>query len=355
MSKADGFETDAEAQENLENKEVNDASFMNASFDDDNDDDEDDDNDEFQTAKDLSAFTLPDAEKTDDKSGEGKGKINFEDKETEEKEEEEETDDDDDDDSEDFSEKELEKLNKKLGTNFKGKEDLKKSLQIEETQDERVAEQTEIQKSENTLKAISSYLEKSDEDLVRIDLTHQASVKKLDITDPKVIQDIEDKIDALKDIEEFDAKAKTLRTNLENASKSTQQKIDGIKSKWEKQDEATATKNREQLQSAIAEFQAKDFYGITISEEAAKQVYKNIRTLKFANEINSSQKNIAELALLMHFKEEIQKKASGATFGDGVKTVFDQLGQKAPRSLSQAKTGTGGNAKDLDLVSGFVS
>lgn len=348
MITGDGFETDAEAQENLENKETNDSSFMNSSFDDDNDDDDDDDdNEEFQTAKDLSNFIIPTEDKDDNKSGEGKNKINFEDKEAEEE-------DDDDDESEEFSEKELEILNKKLGTNFKGKEDFKKSLQIEETQDERVNEQSEIQKSENTLKAISAYLEKSDEDLVRIDLTHQASVKKLDVTDPKVIQDIEDKIDALKDIEEFDAKAKTLRTNLENASKSTQQKIDGIKSKWEKQDEATASKNREQLQSAIAEFQGKDFYGITISEEAAKQVYKDIRTQKFFKEINSSQKNIAELALLMHFKEEIQKKASGATFGDGVKTVFDQLGQKAPRSLSQAKTGTGGNAKDLDLVSGFV-
>lgn len=261
--------------------------------------------------------------------------------------EEEENDDDD-------IEADLKKLNEKLGTDFKDLDSIKNALKKDDEKAEIEKEKETFQQLSDSVSQYESYVSKTNEDLVRLSVTSDFHTAKKDINNPEVIQEIEDKIEALKDLGEIDKQGNLIRNELKNTLSDLKGKKEAIETKWATAETATAQKNKEDLQNAFAEFgKSGNFYGVKVTPDDIKEVYKEVVSGEFFKKVNSDQKSIAELALIRKFKDQIQKASSSPTHSDGIKKVFDELGQKTPRSLSQAGSGTG-NKDAFAEVAGFV-
>lgn len=246
----------------------------------------------------------------------------------------------------------LEKLNKALGTDAKSIEELKSQLQKEDTVNDRQKEEETFNRNSQTIDYLKDIVAKTPEDLVRYDLAWRAHQAKRDVNSQEVKDEIEDKIETLKSLGELDAKAELLRSNFNSSLEKLSSENASIQSKWEGEKKATAEKNREALRTNFSDLvKNKEFMGVTIDKDAAIDIYKKITDGQFFNEVNSNQRNIAELALMWYNREQIQKNATRPDHSEGVKSVFAQLpGQKNSRSFTTAHGSTGNNGVDADIL-----
>lgn len=282
-----------------------------------------------------------------------------EDDEQEEEEEEEDDDDlfeenDNDDDSTDFDEKEIEILNKKLGTDFKSAEELKKSLGAKDLESEQQKEEAEYKKLTNNVALYDKYIALDNESLIREQLLSEASNAKKDITDPDVIEEIEEKIQGLIDLKILDSTANTLRSNLENQKEKTEISIQKIDEKRTLSEQEVKRKNTEDLQNAFTDIYAGGkFLGMDVTKEDIQDAYESVRTNKFFDSVNGNQEMIAKFALFVKYEKQISKLSNKPTHSDKVKDEFTFLAGNAGkqrRSITQANgSASSGSAKD-DLM-----
>jgi hypothetical protein len=267
----------------------------------------------------------------------------------EEQEEEEENDDslfneeeeEENDDEENFSANELDSFNKKLGTDFKSVEDLKASFQSKETESDEAKEEADYQVLTNKVTLYEKYIGMDNENLVRNQLLSQATAQKKDINDPEVADEIEERLEGLKDLDQLDSMAETLRSNLQSQKERTQNSVDVIDNKRVEVSNASARKNIDDLQNAFTGiFDAKEFLGITVTKEDVLEVYEDIRSNKFFEGVNNNQEMIAKFAMFVKYEKEISKLTNAPTHSDRTKTAFDflsQNGKRTPRSITSAK------------------
>lgn len=301
--------------------------------------DEDEDSDLIEQESDFEAYE--NAEEDDDEEEDEDDENVFGEEEDEE---------DEEDDTE-FNEKELELFNKKLGTDFKTVDDLKKSFNTQDKENASEKEAAEYKVLENKVNLYDRYIGMNNETLIRNQLTSQAIQEKKDVNDPDVVQEIEDKIEGLNDLGQIDSFADTLRSNLQTQKEKTLSAIEKIDNKRVESENIVAKKNIDDLQNALSDiFVQKEFAGVTISKEDIRDVYEDIRTQKFFDRINGNQEMIAKVAMFLKKEEEIQKLGKRPTHSDNTKTAFEVLAgnsQKTRRSITQANgSASSGNAND---------
>lgn len=305
-----------------------------------NHEDYDDDDDSDLIERDLSFEDFENEEENEEE--EENDNVDFE--------EEDNDDDEEEDDNDDFNEKEIEVLNKKLGTDFKNAEDVKNLLKSTEKESDSEKEAIEYKVLTNKIGLYDRYIGMDNENLVRNQLLSQATGEKKDIEDQNVLDEIEEKIEGLKDLEQLDSFAETLRSNLQTQKDKTQLSIDKIEDKRVETQNAIAKKNIDNLQNALSDmYIQKEFLGITITKEDVKEVYEDVRTNKFFDRINNNQEMIVKLAMFLKKEEELQKLGNRPTHSDNTKTAFEALtgNQKARRSIIQANGSTSsGSTKD---------
>lgn len=263
-------------------------------------------------------------------------------------------DDDDNDQSTEFNEKELEVLNKKLGTDFKSVEDLKKSFNAKDQESEQQKEDAEYKKLSNRVDLFDRYIAMDNETLIREQLLSEASNQKRDITDPDVIEEIEEKIEGLKDLKTLDSMADTLRSNLQNQKEKTAGSIKEIDDKRTLSEQEKARKNTDDLQNAFTDIFAQGkFLGMDITKQDIQDAYESVRTNKFFERVNGNQEMIAKFAMFVKHEERISKLTNKPTHSDKVKDEFNFLAGntgKQRRSITQATgSASSGNSKD-DLL-----
>lgn len=263
-------------------------------------------------------------------------------------------DDNDDDQSTEFNEKELEVLNKKLGTDFKSVEDLKKSFNAKDQETEQQKEDAEHKRLSNNVGLFERYIAMDNESLIREQLLSEASNAKRDITDPDVIEEIEEKIEGLKDLKTLDSMADTLRSNLKNQMEKTQSSIQQIDDKRILSQQEIARKNTDDLQNAFTDiFTQGKFLGMDVTKQDIQDAYESVRTNKFFESVNGNQEMIAKFAMFVKYEKEISKLSNKPTHSDKVKDEFNFLAENAGkqrRSITQANgSASSGNAKD-DLL-----
>jgi hypothetical protein len=319
----DAIDTDSNLFETLNNRE-----------------DYDDDDDSDLLNKELS---FEDFDNQEEEEEEFDDNVNFEDEDEEEEEEKEE-------ESNEFNEKEIEILNKKLGTDFKNAEEVKNLLKSTEKESDSEKEAIEYKVLTNKIGLYDRYIGMDNENLVRNQLLSQATGDKKDIEDQNVLDEIEEQIQGLHDLNQLDTFAETLRSNLQTQKDKTQVSIDKIEDKRIETENAIARKNIDNLQNALSDmYIQKEFLGITITKDDVKEVYEDVRTNKFFDRINNNQEMIVKLAMFLKKEEELQKLGNRPTHSDNTKTAFEALtgNQKARRSIIQANGSTSsGNAKD---------
>lgn len=282
----------------------------------------------------------------------------FDDEEEEEETEEEEEEDDlfnndseEEEETTDFNEKELEVLNKKLGTDFKSVEDLKKSFNAKDQETEQQKEDAEYKRLSNNVVLFDRYIAMDNESLIREQFLSEASNAKKDITDPDVVEEIEEKIQGLKDLNTLDSMANTLRGNLQNQKEKTEGSIKQIDDKRTLTKQEVARKNTDDLQNAFTDIFAKGkFLGMDVTKQDIQDAYESVRTNKFFESVNGNQEMIAKFAMFVKYEKEISKLSNKPTHSDKVKGEFNFLAGnegKQRRSITQANgSASSGNAKD---------
>lgn len=265
--------------------------------------------------------------------------------------------DDDEDDDFDFTEKELADFNKKLGTDFKSIEELKSSFNKQDKESEESKEKTEYTVLTNKLSLYDTYIEMNNETLIKNQLISQAAGEKKDINSQDVLDEIDDKIESLKDLGLLDSQADTLRSNLQNQRDKVQSSIEKIDQKKQAREEEIIRNNVAGLQNALSEvFQKGDFMGITVSKEDINEVYSDIRNNKFFEAVNKDQGTIAKLALFIKYEKEISKLVNAPTHSEKTKSAFEFLANNSKgkaRSLASA-TGTASSGNAEENLLGFI-
>ena len=309
----------------------------------DNIEDEDDDDllgDEMKSFEDYEAEEEDEAEDEDEEEEEDPL---FENEEEEEESEE---------------EADIEDFNKKLGTNFKTIDELKESLKKTDEISEKEKEDAEYRTLNNKVILYDKYIGMDNEELIRNQLLTQARQEKKDIEDKDVLDDIEEQIQGLKDLRQLDSMAETLRSNLQNQKEKVVQSIEKIDSKREKTEQEIARKNRDNLQTVLADiFDKKEFFGVTVTKEDIQDVYKDITTNKFFDSVNGNQEVIAQLALFLKYREQISTITNKPTHSDKLKDEFNTLlgnkGKAQRRSIATAKGSASQGSAEENLL-GFL-
>jgi len=254
-------------------------------------------------------------------------------------------------DEENLNEKDLELFNKKLGTDFKSVEELKKGFSKQEEDSETKKEEVEYKILTNKISLFDKYIGMDNENLVRNQLLSQAAQEKKDTTDPDVLEDIEEKIQGLNDLNQLDSMADTLRSNLLNQKDKTAAAVKQIDDKRIASENEIARKNTNDLQNALADiFTQKEFLGITVTKEDIHDVYQDIKSNKFFDSVNNNQEMIAKFAMFLKYEKQISELGKRPTHSDKTKDAFSLLSGndgKQRRSITQANgSASSGNAKD---------
>ena len=277
--------------------------------------------------------------------------------EEEESEEEEEEIEEEEEEENELTDKDLESFNKKLGTDFKSVDDLKKSFKKEETESEEKKEAVLYDNLKEKVFLYDKYIDMDNESLIRSQLMSEAQAKKLDINDPEVIESVEEKLEGLRDLEQLDSMAETLRANLIAQKDKVETQVTAIDQKREASEKAVMAKNREDLEVALSNiFVNKTFYGADLKKEDVLEFFKNITTGKFHDRVNNNQEMIAQFAMFVKFKDVISKKANGPTQSDNTKREFNLLKQessKNSRSVANAR-GTSTSGSPSDNLKAFI-
>jgi len=253
---------------------------------------------------------------------------------------------------EDMTADEIAALNKKLGTDFKGKEDIKKLLKKDDEVSETEKEDAELKMLTTRVDLFQRYVNMNNESLVRENLLSAAIAAKKDINDQAVLDEIDEKIQGLKDLEQLDSTGELIRQNVKITQTNTQEKIDKITEKRDLAQKAVGKKNTEELQNAFAEiFNGGEFLGVTVTKEDIQDAFKGIRDKSFFERVNKDQGMIARLALFVKFEDQIKKIAGGPTHSDGIKKTLEEItGQNRNaqgRTITTARATASSDSSDL--------
>ena len=264
--------------------------------------------------------------------------------------------DEEDENDQEMSDEDLASFNKKMGTDFKSSEELKKSFNKLDAKNEEEQEAIELTKYQKNVELYDEFIKMDDEQLIRHQLTSQAQLDKKDINSDEVKEEIEDTIAGLKDLNTLKTMADNLRGNLKNLKEKSQQSADKIIDKNNKKAQESSQKKLQEIQSTLTEvFQEGHFMGVEVTKEMMTEVYLDIKSEKFHDRANKDQGLIARLALFERLEEEILKRATAPTHSDKTKSAFAQLvgnDKNKPRNIAQASGSATGS--DVDNVLAFV-
>lgn len=296
-----------------------------------------------------------DSDNDSEEDEEDSDELNFDD-DSEEDDDDSEEENDDENDDDDFD---LEAFNKKLGTEYKTKSELKAALNLKEETSEDKKEEEELSNIEATLSMYEPIMRLSNEDIMRKQYESIAIQKQLDINDEDVQIDIEEKVQLLIDNGTLDLYAKDLRKEIEDKVLSPAlEKKKEIETNRIQRENAKRKTEKENLQNAFADFyHTGNFYGIKPDKNKIAEVYKKASGSDFLQKISSDPKLKAELALFVEFKEEIFKKSTGLNYGDGMKAVLDEFKSKKDNvnvSRIQSKGGSVGSNKSEGLIADIL-
>ena len=345
--------------ENTQEREDQDIDFANDMFNFDRDDLAIEEEDDIRDLTDFDGVdTLQEEEDseqdTDEEEEEEEEDLDsiFEEKKEEEEEE----------DDEEFTDEDLASLNKKLNKNFQTTQELKDFLSKGEEKKETNTEDEDYQKAVNTLSWYEPIMKLNDEDLLREDFKARYSRSGKDLNDQDVQDEIEDKIEEMIDARTLSLHAANLRKDIQSQviDKFEKQKQEIEKAREERK-AAQELSEKEEIKNALADIYNKEnFYGVKPDKKTIAKVYESVRSGDFLKTLQSDKKAVAELAMMMEYKETIYKKSSGLNYNDGMAAVLNDFKAKkdrtgnAPIVGAQKRGSVGSSDKSQGLLASLL-
>ena len=258
----------------------------------------------------------------------------------------------------------LEAFNKKFSQSFKSEQELQEFLKGKTQEEEADKDDQILLEASNQLSILEPYLELDasgidhkidDEKLMRSQFETIAVKEGKDLNNEDVQIDIEEKIQELHDSGKFYKQANLLRNNITKA-------VDGYtKIKETITDKRATVKleqeklSKEKLQNEFVGLHSQgNFYGIDIDKKTIAEVYRNVASGKFIENLKTDNKAIAELALMAAYKEKIFKKSTGLTYNEGMKAILDEFKSKGTKESLIAKAQKRGSAGSTEGSKGLI-
>lgn len=252
----------------------------------------------------------------------------------------------------------LDFFNKTLNKDFKTREELQSFLEKEKEVEQAEDEDKLYETAEKTVEFYSDILKLNNEDLMRRQLEYKAIQEQKDINDEDVKYDIEEAIERMRDNYVLDTNADVLRTKLQANNDAEQKTIDRIKQGREEKIKSQKDEENRVVQKTLSDMYAKgDFFGVKLSKERLANAYKASTSGKFIESLSTNKKLLSELAVFAEFKDEIFKKATGLTYSDGIKSVFQDHANSQDKGRGIAtsqRQGSVGNSEDDDLINAIL-
>ena len=201
------------------------------------------------------------------------------------------------------------KVGKEIGLNVNSKEEFLKTLND-------YAEQLKNQNNQpapnSQITELRSYLSLSDRDLVAEELK----------ADGIESADIEDSLDKLEDSGMMKMKAKSVRRVLNQAIDQHNDKTKKEKANAEIQKKESVAKAKEGLKTQIKEMN--EFMGGKVTKKQKEEIYR-FATGDMMNEIWKDHANVADVAMFMLYREQIEKILRSQGLEDGKATIMDSI------------------------------
>ena len=159
---------------------------------------------------------------------------------------------------------------------------------------------------------LKRYLKFSDRDLVGEEL-------KADGMDET---EIEDSLDKLEDAGMIKIKAKSIRRVLNNAIKTQTSAAENNRKQQDAQRKEAAEKAKKELQNTIKDM--KEFMGGKVTKKQKEEVYR-YATGNMMNEIYASHANVADVAMFMLYRKQIEKILRSQGLEDGKAAIMDSI------------------------------
>tara|TARA_R110002020_G_scaffold1843_1_gene8437 strand:- start:1266 stop:2282 length:1017 start_codon:yes stop_codon:yes gene_type:complete len=165
---------------------------------------------------------------------------------------------------------------------------------------------------DNQVTEFKRYLSFSDRDLVQEEL-------KADGMDAA---EIEESLDKLEDAGMMKMKAKSIRRLINNAIETQTQNYNQSKTAEQSKRKESADKAREALKGHIKDMS--EFMGGKVTKKQKEEVYK-FATKRMMDEIWSSHANVADVAMFMLYRKQIEKILRSQGLEDGKAAIMDSI------------------------------
>lgn len=141
--------------------------------------------------------------------------------------------------------------------------------------------------------------------------------------------------------------ADNIRRDVQGYASQKEAKLQGINTAIQSENETKANENRTALQAQFTDFHKNGFMNVDIPANIAEEVYNDVISGKFNQEIKNDHNLVAQFALFTKLQKTFTDKLGQPTYGEGVKAAFDQFnknGQQGARNpLAQMSSSQAGN------------
>ncbi len=261
--------------------------------------------------------------------------------------------------------KELESLNKMLGTDFKtleearakvnGTEETKEKLEddnIEELPEEDIKR---FEKNSQLIEYFQKQRKAPSRDKVFEDMKEKYRRANNNEFDEYAQQNIEDKIDRMEENGTLELNAENIDNKIDNAINKLSSDNNAITQKKQAIIEKQNNKLKSTLQGHFNDYYQKGFLGIKPDKEKVKQAYSNIVSGKIFKDIENDPNLVTKLAMFMEYESVLASKTNGPSYSDGVRDVASEIiGNKSDARSTRVRS-TGVTNKSRDLKTRFLS
>lgn len=233
-------------------------------------------------------------------------------------------------------------------------------LKKEEVVDVNAERTIELQRLNQSVSNMESFLNLSDEQVVKEKIKAETTRRYIQENKQHLIgtEDFEMELEAeYSQVSEhnslFKIYADNVRREVQSGLDANKAKVSSINEEIESENKKALTEKRTSLQSSLKSIYQSGIFGIKLTPEESKEIYNSIISGDFSKTVNNDPNVLAEFATYQKFRQQIISKLGGPTYGEGVKAAAEKLNggalqtetplASAIRNSSQSATTTGDN------------
>lgn len=145
--------------------------------------------------------------------------------------------------------------------------------------------------------------------------------------------------------------ADNIKTEVKNVINGTESQLNAINAEVAQENKKALIEKRTNLQGAIKSIHKSGIFGIKPTPQESQEIYQSIISGELTKTVNSDPNLVAEFGTFLKFREKINAKLGGPSYGEGVKNAVEAINggtlktesslRKAVKSTAPGVTGSG--------------